>query len=395
MTMQYRLGAALLGLALAVPTAADEWRTPHALPAGRAVQLGAPTKKAAQATQSPPIITVRAQDAKDAAVTPAGWFGGGVRSEEDYNSGVVGGGGSYGQPWFSGVSMEGFGNPLGGPITFRSDDQFRNFMVPVTNPFLFEPPWSLTEVRPIFMYQKAPTENPLLRGGDIQAYMLQGRLALNERFSFVVHKLGFLAIEPDGAGPFVADDAVGFSEVWLGPKYVLYRDPQRQTVAAIGANFELGVGDGDVGQGTGSGGVTPYLSVGQAICLGRGVGDLHVLAGAGYRFAFDSDRSESGFLSLHVDYDLLGLRLVYPLVELNWYHYANNGAARVASFEGQDLFNLGSTNVSGNDVLTLALGLRLRLLHEWIHAGFAYEFPISNREDLLDYRITLDVSFRF
>src|SRR5205085_9724483 len=41
--------------------------------------------------------------------------------------------------------------------TFESDHCLDTFSSPVTNPFLFEDPRSLTELRPIFIWQKIPS----------------------------------------------------------------------------------------------------------------------------------------------------------------------------------------------------------------------------------------------
>ena len=79
---------------------------------------------------------------------------------ERYNCGVVtapppaGGSSWFGKckELFSGC---GIGAASGGRCAFQSDHCFDSFISPVTNPFLFEDPRSLTEVRPIFMIQGA------------------------------------------------------------------------------------------------------------------------------------------------------------------------------------------------------------------------------------------------
>jgi hypothetical protein len=269
---------------------------------------------------------------------------------------------------------------------FESDHCFDSFISPVSNPFFFEDPRSLTELRPIFIYQKAPGGNPLFRGGDIEFFALQGRLAITDNLSLVIHKLGFVAIQPGGGKKAVIDDAVGFAELQLGPKFTFYRNDFDNLIAAAGLNFEIPAGGGDVFQDTGDGGVTPYLSVGKKI------DNFHLLGTLGYRFSFNDDRSESFFLSLHGDYSIFDR--VYPLVELNWYHYTENGDSFKANFEGADLFNFGSTKVEGHDFLNLALGGRFKI-QEGVETGLVFEFPLTGRDDLMDYRFTLDLIFRY
>ena len=46
---------------------------------------------------------------------------------------------------------------------------------------------------------------------------------------------------------------------------------------------------------------------------------------------------------MHLDFDVANLHRIYPLVELNWYHYNRSGKARDLNFEGADLVNFGSS----------------------------------------------------
>src|SRR5206468_9150580 len=81
---------------------------------------------------------------------------------------------------------------------FESDHCFDNFASPVSNPFLFEDPRSLTEIRPIFMYQTIPGSNPVFRGGHTEFFGTQARLAVTDRWSFVMNKIGGVSVTPGG-----------------------------------------------------------------------------------------------------------------------------------------------------------------------------------------------------
>jgi hypothetical protein len=123
-------------------------------------------------------------------------------------------------------------------------------------------------------------------------------------------------------------------------------------------------------------------------------GSFNALGTFGYAFRTDSQRSEDFFLSLHLDYDVANLHRVYPLMELNWFHYTRNGKGRDLTFEGRDLFNFGSQHVAGHDEVALAFGARVKATEWWI-LGFAVEFPLTSQRDLLSYRITADMIFRY
>ncbi len=274
----------------------------------------------------------------------------------------------------------------------QSDHAFDGFISPVTNPFEFEDPRSLTEVRPIFILQTIPSKNPVYRGGDAEFFGLQGRVALTERWSIVLHKLGGVAIQPGSASAL--DDEVGFSEIELGPKWTFLRSESTCTLGALGLAFDIPLGSGSVGQSTGSLTLRPYLSMGQS--FGRSsYGSFNALGTIGYNFGVDNSRTDNFFTSLHLDFNVANANKIYPLLELNWRHYTANGKAQPAyDFEGADLANFGSGNVSGNDILTIAPGVRYKFT-ECAQIGTAVEFPITQRKDLYDFRWTIDLIFRY
>jgi hypothetical protein len=63
-------------------------------------------------------------------------------------------------------------------------------------------------------------------------------------------------------------------------------------------------------------------------------------------------------------------------------------------FEGFDLTSFGSSNVEGNDVVTLGVGFRTPI-NACTTFGAAYEWALTDREDLFEERITCDLSYRF
>jgi hypothetical protein len=347
-------------------------------------ELGRPVVRA-QAPDSGPTLNPPRPVAPGIPATP----------DERYNCGVVNDPpAGAGHSPFAAVpaAVGGVGEYCGSWCRFRSDHCFDNMISPVSNPFLFEDPRSLTEIRPIFMLQGTPGSNPIYRGGDVVFFGTQARLAVTERLSFTLNKLGLIWNEPhEHVDSF--DDHVGFAELWLGPKFTFLRNEQCGRVAAAGLIFQIPTGSGKVFQDTGTLSLVPYVSFAQSFWQ-TSCGTFNFLGTTGYAFSTDNERSDYYFLSLHLDYDVGNLHHIYPLMELNYFYYASGGNQLPINFEGRDLFNFGATGISGRNNVDLALGARYKF-SEAIQTGLAVEFPINGQHDLLDYRVTFDLIFRY
>lgn len=276
--------------------------------------------------------------------------------------------------------------------SFESDHCFDDFISPVSNPFLFEDPRTLTEIRPIFMYQTIPNANPLYHGGNVEFFGLQARLALTQRFSIVMNKLGGIAINPGSGSP--VGSAAGFSEVWIGPKYTWYREDQTGTVSAMGLIFQIPTGPGSVYQNTGNLSLTPYMSIAQR--FGKtSWGTFNFMDTAGLAFATTGARSNYFYNSAHIDFDVANWQRIYPLLELNWFYYTSNGNARPdLGFEGQDIANTGAA-LAGTNFLNIAIGGRYKF-SEAVQIGLICEFPLLNDAKRLEnFRLGLDAIWRY
>lgn len=327
-------------------------------------------------------------------------------SNEGFNCGVVTDPpASSGHPFLNGLNnfFGGCKNAVGGIFSgggaagagrgfLESDHCFDVFSSPVSNQFLFEDPRSVTEIRPIFIHEGTPLGNRVFRGGDVDFLGLQARVALTNRLSLVLNEIGFLAVEPHNTASGYSAH-VGWSELRFGPKYTFIRNEQTHTLLAGGLNFDFPIGPSKVFTDTGSLSLEPYVSFGQNFWK-TNYGSLNFLANLGYSVGTDSKRSDFIYNSYHLDYDVANLHKIYPLIELNYFHYTDSGTARPLGFEGRDLINFGSTGVSGHDNLSMAVGARYKF-SERLQTGFAYEFPLNGRRDLLDYRLNFDVIFRW
>lgn len=291
----------------------------------------------------------------------------------------------------------GFGNKLRGFFLdsenpnrrpFQSEPFFEQFVSPISSPFLSEDPRSLTEVRPLFIYQNIPDDNPRFQGGNVLFFGLQARVALTERFSFVLNKLGGVSLNPDNElGGF---DGSSFAEIWLGPKFTIIRNDKTNTLLATGVTFQIPAGSSSVAQDTGDLSIAPYLSFGQSFCVWGS--DLNFINTTGYSFAVGGERAEYFYSNFHVDYNWF--RRIYATLELNWLHYTKNGTRNAQDFEGGSLINFGANDIEGNDLLTLAPGVRYKF-SECVQMGAAVEFPLVGRKDLNNFSFTLDFIWRY
>jgi hypothetical protein len=210
---------------------------------------------------------------------------------------------------------------------------------------------------------------------------LQLRFALTDRLSVIATKDGFVM----SSNPLIED---GWADVAAGLKYNLYADAQAQSLISAGATYEMPVGTPRTRQGNGDGLFNLFLTGGRAI--GRG----HWISATGFWLPVDTAAESSlWYWSNHFDRRLAGSNF-YFINEYNLYHYTKSGDGGLPGIEGGDLFNFGSTNVRGNDIVTGAIGLKYRPSYRR-EFGLAWEYPLTAREDVLDNRLTFDAIVRF
>lgn len=267
---------------------------------------------------------------------------------------------------------------------FESDREFSGFVGPISNPVFSKDPRSLTEARLLFINNWIEDTHPVFGGGDFQAYGLQVRVALTERLSLIADKDGYAVINPAGA-----DEEDGWLNVAAGLKYLLIRDVENQFLLSAGFMYELQTGEASVFQSHGSGTLSIFATAGKEFGCRN-----HFLATVGHVFPMDRTQN-SGFFytSLHLDREFFGW--LYPLVELNWLHYTSSGNRGLPDIgEGDGLLNLGASDVTGHDLVTVAAGLKAKL-NDHMETGVALETPISNRKDLIDYRLLAEFIIRY
>ncbi len=268
---------------------------------------------------------------------------------------------------------------LGFGLIKHSDKCFNDFISPMTNPVFFEDPRTLSEVRFIFLNHNLPTS---LGGNSVQVYAMQVRAAITERLSIIATKDGFIYTQSP-----VFDS--GFADINAGLKYNLYRDVCKGRLLSIGGTFEAPTGSNKALQGNGNGELNLFVSGGTRI------GEkAHWISASGLRQPMDTNLENSLFyFSNHLDRQI-GDRPLYAFTELNVYNYQASGTAFPLAVEGGDLFNLGSPNISGNNLVTNAVGLKAKPRAN-METGIAYEYNLADRQGLMRDRLTVDWIIRY
>ena len=226
----------------------------------------------------------------------------------------------------------------------------------------------------------------LSRGGDIMVVAAELRVALTERLGFIASKDGYAEADFDQT---LADET-GFANISVGLKYAVINRPADETILTIGLEYEPPTGNLETSnislQGKGDG-LLDLLLTGA-----RAVGSWGFQGSLGLNMAIDDAHDSSQFhYSGHVDYQLT--QRLFPLIEVNGFTTVDNGKRTPGvNFEGLDVLNFGSTQ-SGT-VVTAAIGARYHL-NDYLIVGAGYETPVTDREDIIDWRAYVDLVIHF
>jgi hypothetical protein len=259
-----------------------------------------------------------------------------------------------------------------------SDHCFDRFVSPISNPFFFEDPRSLTEVRAIYINNELPQ---LIGGGDVNVWAGQVRLRFAERWSVIAPRLGYIDVHQPGAPN-------GYMSSPAGVKYNFYRDVCQQRLASVGMTYFI-PGEGRAFSNFGDGDFHFFLTGGAEV-----FGDGHWLSATGFRIPTDHNwGTQLWYWSNQWDYEVADGW--YGLLGVNWFHWMRSAGANIgAPVTGLDLINLPVSGVAGDDVVTGVVGTKLKPSRH-VELGVGYEFPMSNRTDILENRLYADVTLRY
>jgi hypothetical protein len=260
-----------------------------------------------------------------------------------------------------------------------SDHCFDDFVSPLSNPFFFEDPRSLTEVRGIFIDNGLPNN---INGGDVHVWAAQLRGRITDRTSIIAPRLGYLNVNQANSQGAPG----GFMSAPIGFKYNLVRDVDNQFLLSGGLTYFI---KGSEFPLPGSGDFHFYLSGGKQI-FDRG----HWLSGSGFRIPVDSNwGTQFWYWSNQWDYEVF--ENIYPLVGVNWFHFMKSASAPVGiPVTGLDLLNIPANGVAGENVVTGVAGIKWKPSSHF-EVGAGYEFPLTDRTDILRNRLYADLIFRY
>ncbi len=275
--------------------------------------------------------------------------------------------------WLDGIDFKGSLGP----------ERHTRYVPPLANPLFNETPYITTEIRPIYIHQRVPKDF-LTGGGTIKVIAAELRVALTDRLGFIASKDGYADIDWKGVLP----DTDGLANISAGLKYAVISDPQGQGILTMGVEYEPPTGnlktDGIRLQGRGSGFIDVFVTGAKAF------DKLGLQGSLGANVALDNEHDSSLFhYSAHVDYELFPN--FFPLIELNGWTTIDNGTRTPVKFDGVDLVNLGGDS---GTIITGTIGARYRLTNNIIF-GLGYEEALTNRKDILDWRLYADVIIHF
>ena len=252
-------------------------------------------------------------------------------------------------------------------------------VAPVSAPYYHEDSFNTSDLRAWFVYHDFP-QSSTLAGGNAKVYALQVRLALTEQLQFLAVKDGYTDLDSGLLG----DD--GWNDIAAGLKWSFLQDFENQLHAAVGFTYEIGIGDDEVF------GEDEELRLFASV--DKGFDKLHTGLTANLIIPTDGEdplgNSTSLFLHARADYYLC--EWFSPTVNLNGYFTLDEGDNTPLNFNGVDVANLGGGK--SEDVITAAVGGEFRVL-EGLGLRGAYEFPLTDNDDLFGYRWTFSAVYSF
>ena len=283
-------------------------------------------------------------------------------------------------------------------------DPWADTIRPISNPTHFDLAIPKTQIHPIFIQNRMPDVVDTLigkvpLGGDYQVYAIQAEIALNERLSINATKDGYIVFDPD----HTLEETNGWANVAAGLKYAWLYEPEQRLASNVQLLYEIPLGSEQAWQGEGDGVIIP------SIATLKHFGNLQLSHQLGFKLPIDNDTESSIFYtSAHVSYKVTDW--FHPLFEVNWFNVMNEGDGgsrfqphlggalpSVIAFEGGDLVNWGASNAGQNrNLVTAALGFRIRIPDSPVDLGFAWEFPLTDEEQgLMKDRFTVDMVISF
>jgi len=272
--------------------------------------------------------------------------------------------------------------PILWPGFLYGDPHFRDKPRPVGSPLYFEDPFINSDLRFIYLWHDIPKSSQL-RGGELNVYALQARLAITDRLQFIATSNNISHL----TGPII-EDATGYNDIAIGLKYALLVDHQNDFLLSTGLRWKLSNGHAKVLQGNVDE-LSPFISA------YKGWGKWNFIADVAGRIAMDEHRGNHVLSwNFHVDYEVC--KYFFPMLEIHGLHYLSSGDRLPLDVGGLDYANIGSADVAGRNVYWGGIGFRVPIV-EHLSWGAVYEFPLQDPQnnDIFEQRVTTNVILTF
>lgn len=272
--------------------------------------------------------------------------------------------------------------PILWPGFLYGDPHFRDKPRPLGSPLYFEDPFINSDLRVIYLYHQIPKHSEL-RGGDLNAFALQARLALTDRLQFIATSDNFSHLQSP-----IIDEAYGYDDIAAGLKYALLVDHENDFLLSTGLRWKLSNGHAAVLQGNVDE-LSPFFSA------YKGWGKWNFIGDVVGRIPMEMDQGNC-VLSWdgHVDYELF--QNFFPMFEVHGLHYLSNGDRLPLDVGGLDYGNIGSHYVAGHSAFWGGVGFRWNIV-EHVSWGVVWEFPMQSttNNDIFEQRVTTNVILTF
>lgn len=165
-------------------------------------------------------------------------------------------------------------------------------------------------------------------------------------------------------------DRDGWLNLGGAVQYTLIADAEEQFLLTAGLRFSTPAGSYSIFQGRGPVYLAPYLTAGQEF------GCYHVLATVGYQFPAADWNTTTQFFNANIHLDRQCFGWVYPLVEVNWTYHTRSSDVDLQTQRG--FIDFGDFSSTGN-IVTLAVGANLVLIHDRLEFGAVYTTPLATQ----------------
>jgi hypothetical protein len=277
---------------------------------------------------------------------------------------------------------------------------FPNFINWLSNPIQNIDPRAVTAAYPMFGSAWFSTIPPV-PDGNMQVYGPPMTVALGERLAAGLSQGGYADMhlsrnqsgflrQFDPLGEFRDVEAGGHRTGWLNfggfVQYTVIEDSADQCLLTAGMRWEAPWGSHAVFQGYAPWHLAAYLTA------GKGFGEFHVLATAGYQFPAGSGDFTTNLFYANIHLDRRCFGWLYPVVEFNSDYQTKS--VNFGQITRRGVLGLGDIE-SESTSISLAVGANAVLVPERLEIGAVYTTLIASTHDIDLNGLLVKMTLRF